>query len=174
MKLVVRILAALVVIIILITVVGLVLPKAHTASVRAVISAPPESIYAAITDVERGTAWRTGLKQVEVLDRDPLLWRETAEWGTITFVRADAVAPQRVVTRIADESEGFGGTWSYEIAPAPEQKGSTVTITEHGTVSNPLFRVLSKFVFGHYTSLETYARDLGKRFGHVAEPQRVN
>ena len=101
------------------------------------------------------------------------MWRETAEWGTITFVRDEAIAPRRVVTRIADESEGFGGTWTYEIA-ASAQGASTVTITENGTVSNPLFRFLSKFVFGHYSSLETYARDLAKRSGESSKPERIN
>ncbi len=101
-------------------------------------------------------------------------WRETAEWGTFTFVRDEDVPPQRIVARIADESEGFGGTWTYELAASPDQKRSTVTITENGTVSNPLFRFLSKFVFGHYTSLETYAQDLAKRFGGNAEPVRIN
>ena len=58
--------------------------------------------------------------------------------------------------------------------PATAQGGSTVTITENGTVSNPLFRFMSKFVFGHYRSLETYARDLAKRFRDNAEPERVS
>lgn len=174
MKLLLIILGVLVVLIVIIVAVGFALPKAHTASVRTVIEAPPESLFAAISDVDGAPAWRTGLKKVEVLSRDPLLWRETADWGTITFVRAEAVAPSRVVSRIADESEGFGGTWTYEISPAPAQGATSVTITENGTVSNPLFRVLSKFVFGHYTSLETYARDLAKRFGDDAVPERVN
>ena len=138
------------------------------------IAAPPESVYAAIADVEHATSWRSGLQKVEVLSRNPMRWRETAEWGTITFVRDEDVPPQRLVARIADESEGFGGTWTYEVAASPDRKQSTVTITENGTVSNPVFRFLSKFVFGHYTSLETYAGDLAKRFGGSAEPVRLN
>ena len=172
MKLILTILGVAAALIVIVLVIGAMLPKAHTARVRTVLHAPPESVYAAIEDVEHAPAWRTGLKKVEVLARDPLHWRETAEWGTITFVRDDAVPPSRVVARIADESQGFGGTWTYEIAAAPG--GSTVTITENGTVSNPLFRFLSKFVFGHYSSLETYARDLAKRSGDTSEPERIN
>ena len=174
MKLILRILLVIVVLIGLIFALGAALPKTHTASVRTVINAPAESVYAVIADVERATAWRSGLKRVEVLERDPLLWRETADWGDITFVRDEAVAPTRIVARIADESQGFGGTWTYEIAASPAQGGSTVTITENGTVSNPLFRFMSKFVFGHYRSLETYARDLAKRLRDNAEPERVS
>jgi hypothetical protein len=114
------------------------------------------------------------LKKVEVLDREPLLWRETADWGEITFVRDEAVPPARIVSRIADESEGFGGTWTYAIAASPNGDGSTLTITENGSVSNPLFRLMSKYVFGHYRSLETYARDIARRFRDTAEPERVH
>ena len=172
MKPILTILGVVVALIVIVLVIGAMLPKEHTARVRTVLHAPPESVYAAITDVEHAPAWRTGLKKVEVLERDPLRWRETAEWGTLTFVHDNAVPPSRVVARIADESQGFGGTWTYEIAPAPD--GSAVTITENGTVSNPLFRFLTKFVLGHYSSLETYARDLAKRSGDTSEPERIN
>ena len=174
MKILFRILVGLLLLVVVVFAIGAALPKAHTAKVRTTINAPADSVYAAIADVERATSWRSGLQKVEVLNRNPMQWRETADWGAITFVRDEAVAPKRLVARIADESEGFGGTWTYEIAASPDGKGSTVTITENGTVSNPLFRFLSKFVFGHYTSLETYARDLARRFGGDAEPVRVN
>jgi uncharacterized protein YndB with AHSA1/START domain len=173
MKILVRILAGLALLVVVVIAVGAALPKAHTAKVRTVITAPPESVYAAIADVERATAWRSGLEKVEVLSRNPLQWRETAEWGTITFVRDEDAPPQRIVARIADESEGFGGTWTYELVESPG-RGTALVITENGTVSNPVFRFLSKFVFGHYTSLETYARDLTKRFGGSTEPVRIN
>jgi uncharacterized protein YndB with AHSA1/START domain len=174
MKIILFILAGLVAIIVLMFAIGVMLPKAHTAAVRIALRAPAQNVYDAIADVERGTTWRTGLKQVEVLEREPLRWRETADWGKLTFVREEAVPPSRIVARIADESEGFGGTWTYEIATSPNQAGSTVTITENGTVANPMFRFMSRFVFGQYRSLETYARDLAKHLGESAEPTRLN
>ena len=173
MKILLGILAGLAFLAVVVIVVGAALPKAHTAKVRTTINAPPDSVYAAIADVEHAPSWRSGLQKVEVLSRNPMRWRETAEWGTITFVRDAATPPRRIVARIADESEGFGGTWTYELAESTGS-GTDVSITENGTVSNPVFRFLSKFVFGHYTSLETYARDLTKRFGGNAEPVRIN
>ncbi|HEX6067083.1 MAG TPA: SRPBCC family protein, partial [Longimicrobiales bacterium] len=110
MKILLRILAGLLLLVVVVVAIGFALPKAHTASVRTMIAAPPESVYAAIADVEHATSWRSGLQKVEVLSRNPMRWRETAEWGTITFVRDEDVPPQRLVARIADESEGFGGT----------------------------------------------------------------
>lgn len=36
-------------------------------------------------------------------------------------------------------------------------------ITEEGFVTNPLFRVLSKFVFGHDATMKTYLADLSRK-----------
>jgi uncharacterized protein YndB with AHSA1/START domain len=174
MKILAIIVAAIIGLILLVLIVGFTLPSAHVAIVRAQYRAPAERVFAAISDVESGPEWRTGLQKVEVLERQPLRWRETADWGTITFVQDELVPPARIVSRIADEDQGFGGTWTYEIAASPGQGGSTLTITEQGTVSNPMFRFMSKFVFGHYRTLETYAGDLARRLGETAQPVRVD
>lgn len=171
MKILGYIIAGIALIAVLILGAGMALPKQHTAAVRAHYQAAPQQIYETITAVEQGPQWRTGLDSVRVLDTNPLRWREAAEWGTLTLVVDEATPPARVVTRIAEETEGFGGTWTYEIAP--DGTGSVVVITENGTVDNPLFRFMSKFVFGHYSGLETYARDLGRRFNQSVEPERV-
>jgi hypothetical protein len=164
-----------------ILVIGFLLPEKHSASVRAQYNASPEQIYETIVDVERGPEWRSGLDSVHVLDRAPLKWRESAEWGTLTMVMDEATPPaagshspsrSQIVTRIADEGEGFGGTWTYAISPGANGAGTSLLITEDGEVYNPLFRFMSKFVFGHYTSLETYATDLGRRFNETVQPVR--
>lgn len=69
--------------------------------------------------------------------------------------------PSLLVARIADPSLPFGGTWTYRIAPAAG--GSDVTITENGEVSNPLFRFMSRFVFGYAATLDEFVKDLEKR-----------
>jgi hypothetical protein len=171
MKILGYVLAVLAAVMIIVFVIGFTLPETHAASVRADYRAPAERIYAAIADVEKGPAWRSGLEKVEVLRPEPLEWRETADWGTITFVRDEALPSTRIKTRIADESQGFGGTWTYEITPAAN--GTTLTITENGTVKNPIFRFMSRFIFGHYKSLETYASDLGKHLGESVTVSRV-
>ena len=171
MKIIAWLIAGAAMLVVAVVIIGSLLPKQHVARVRAQYRAPADRVYDVIADVEQGTAWRTGLQKVEVLEREPLRWRETADWGTLVFIRDEAVRPTRIVARIADEDQGFGGTWTYEIARA--DSNSVLTITENGTVSNPLFRFMSRFVFGHYSSLETFARDLGKRLGETVEPVRV-
>lgn len=151
---------------------GVLLPKTHVAAVRTHLTdIAPEAIYAVITEVGEGPEWRSGLDSVKVLETNPVKWTEYAEWGNLTMVMDQAIPSTLVVSRIADESEGFGGTWTYELTRAGD--GTTVTITEDGTVDNPLYRFMSRFVFGHYTGLETYAKDLGRRFGQPIEPERL-
>ena len=165
---------ALAVIALLILGTGMLLPKAHVAAVQAHYQQPPERIYAAIVDVANGPSWRTGLDSVLVLSApgEPVRWREYASWGTITFVRDEEAPPSRVVGRIADIGQGFGGRWTYEIVP--DENGSVLTITEHGEVYSPLYRFMSRFIFGHYRSLETYAQDLARKFSDDVEIERIS
>jgi hypothetical protein len=152
---------------------GMALPKSHTAMVRVRIRQPPQRVYDAIVDVANAKSWRSGLESVQITSAQgaPLEWKETASYGTLSFAMDLANPPHRVATRITDTSQGFGGGWTYEIAN--DASGSVVTITENGEVNNPLFRFMSKYVFGQYKSLDTYAKDLGRHFGETVQPERV-
>lgn len=149
----------------LITLIGLMLPRDHVASTTAIIPAAPESVWQALIDVKDYPRWRPDVRSVDVLSTEGALrWREHTRQGAITFERAEEQRPRRLVGRIADETLGFGGTWTYELAP--EAQGTRVTITERGYVTNPLFRFMARFVFGHHRTQEDFLRALGQRFGH--------
>jgi hypothetical protein len=166
-------LVVLLVLVVLAFAVGALLPREHTAAVRVQLRQPPQRVYATIADVSAAPTWREELNGVEVLSPpgQPLRWRETGKFGELTFVRDEDVPGRRIVARIDDTSQGFGGTWTYAISPA--DSGSVLTITEQGVVYNPLFRFMSRFVFGHYATLETYARSLATRFGEPARVERA-
>jgi len=68
----------------------------------------------------------------------------------------------RLVVRIADPKLPFGGTWTYEITPAPE--GSSLRIREDGEVYNPIFRFVSRFVVGYSGTIDAYLKSLGRKF----------
>jgi uncharacterized protein YndB with AHSA1/START domain len=150
--------------------VGWLLPKAHTVTREARFRQPPEAIWKAITDIDAMPAWRQGLKSVKHLPGQNGLpaWVETLDSGTIPLETVVSQPPAMLVVRIADPKLPFGGTWTYEIAPIPE--GSSLRIREDGEVYNPLFRFLSRFVFGQSATIETYLKSLAKKFG---EPPRV-
>src|SRR5262249_20720597 len=77
----------------------------------------------------------------------------------------ESVPPRKLVTRIADPHQPFGGTWTFIITPA--SSGSTVTITEDGWVSNVIFRFVARFVIGHHRTMDTYLTNLAKRFNEA-------
>jgi hypothetical protein len=157
---------------VLVFVIGALLPAAHVATIEAEYSAPAERVFASIADVQAGVGWRTGLEQVEILSApdEPLRWREKTSFGTLTFRREEFAPPARLVSRIDDVSQGFGGSWIYEVTPRGER--TVLRITEEGEVYNPMFRFMARYVFGHYRTLEQYARDLGRHLGEEVAPVR--
>ena len=170
MRWVLWIFTALAGILILITAIGWLLPKQHTVTREARFHQPPEVLWKTITDIDAMPSWRQGLKSVKRLpDHNGLpAWVETLDSGTIPFETETSQPPAKLVVRIADPKLPFGGTWTYEIAPTSD--GSTLRITENGEVYNPIFRFLSRFVFGHSTTIETYLKSMAKKF---AEPPRI-
>jgi uncharacterized protein YndB with AHSA1/START domain len=156
--------AVLVLIVAVVVVVGYMLPRDHVASTTATIPAPPDSVWEALTDVRDYPRWRPSVRSVDALSTEaPVRWREHTSDGDITFERTDDQRPRRLGARITDENLPFGGSWTYELAPAGT--GTRLTITERGYVSNPLFRFMSRFVFGHHRTQEDFQRALGRRFG---------
>ncbi len=145
--------------------VGARLPQDHLATVRARFAVPPDSVYDAITDVEAYPQWRKDVKSVSRLpaSNGHTAWRETAGSGVLDYEATVTVRPNRVVNAITTKDAGFGGRWIFQILP--DSTGSTVTITEEGTVQQPFFRFLQRYVFGTHAAMETFLRSLGGRFG---------
>ena len=138
---------------------GYALPVAHVATRDAVLPVPPERVFAVLTEVEAFPKWRSDVQAVEVIARAPKLqWRERGNNDTIAFEIQESDPPRRLVTRIADPKLPFGGAWTFYVEPV--DGGTKLTITENGEVYNPLFRFMSRFVFGHTATLDTFLRDL--------------
>lgn len=155
--------AALLVIIGLVALIGSRLPQAHVASREARLPVPPDAVWQVITDVEHYAAWRDDVSRVERLpDRaGKTTWVEHGSSGRTTMTIDRAEPPRVLVVRIADPDLPFGGTWTYEIAPDPG--GSTLRITERGEVYNPIFRFAARFVFGYEGTLRSYLSALEKK-----------
>ena len=156
----------------LITLIGWLLPKAHSVSREAQFPEPPEAIWKAITDIDAMPAWRQGLKSVKHLpDKNGLpSWVETSVSGTIPFETVVSEPPSKLIVRIADPKLPFGGTWTYEITQVTA--GSRVRIREDGEVYNPVFRFLSRYVFGYSGTIDAYLKSLERKLAE--QPQARN
>ena len=147
----------------LVAVIGLTLPKGHRASKVATYAAPPDVVFAAISDVARYAEWRPDVKRVELLpdDEGRRMFREHGKDGPITFRIEASAPPSRMLVRIADTSLAFGGTWTHELKPTASG-GTELTTTEDGEVYNPIFRVIGKLFFSPTETIETFQGNLDK------------
>jgi len=151
---------AIAIVAVLVIIVGYSLPKAHSVTRTAAVRLPPDALYALLLDVDRYPSWRRGVKSLQRHpDRDGRpYWTEEVSGMKIPLYFERLERPSLLVSRIADPSLPFGGSWTYRIAPAAA--GSTLTITEDGEVSNPFFRFMSRFVFGHTATLDAFLKEL--------------
>jgi uncharacterized protein YndB with AHSA1/START domain len=149
-------------VVLLITLIGLLLPKSHTASVAKHYEAPPAAVWSLITQRDRFASWRSDLRSVEQLPATDgnVRWKEQTKYDAVTMEVTEAVPEQRLVTRIADEGLPFGGTWTFELGK--DGAGTLLTITERGEVYNPIFRFVSRFVMGHTATMEKFHADAAR------------
>jgi hypothetical protein len=147
----------------LVAVIGLALPVRHEVTRTARVRGTPAEVYELVRNVVQASGWRSGLARVELVDRrgDRERFREIGRDGTILYEIEEDDPPRRMVTRIADEKLPFGGSWTYEFLPCVE--GTELRITERGEVRNPIFRALSRFVFGHTANLDRYLADVKRK-----------
>ena len=156
---------AVIAVVAIVALVGWSLPVKHRATRAVTVPAKPEEVFQLITDVERFPSWRPSVKRVErhASESGRDRFREETSDGTITYVVDESVQSRRLVTRIDDKSLPFGGRWIYELTPTGN--GTRLQITEEGEVYNPIFRALSRYVFGHSATIERYLEDVGRKYG---------
>jgi uncharacterized protein YndB with AHSA1/START domain len=161
MKLILIVAAVLVSGVAVVALMGALLPKEHVVTRTVELPRPPEEIFARISDFEDQASWRPDVKRVELKPPSNgarLQFAEQGSHGTILFEVLEMQAPSRLVTRIADPTLPFGGQWTYALTPSGH--GTQLSITEAGEVYNPLFRFLSRFVFGHTATIDAYLENL--------------
>jgi hypothetical protein len=168
---VVGVIGGLILLVGIVALIGTRLPKSHVASRSILLHKSPQEVYAVVRDFGSAPQWRSDVKQMEVEapPGGPVYFREVGKNDTINYELVEDVPAQRMVTRIRDTDLGYSGQWTYLFAA--ENGGTRVTIREDGEVSNVIFRFMSRYVFGHTATIDSYLTSLAKRFGEEAAPQ---
>ncbi len=153
--------------------VGLALPKGHTATSRVTVPAARQVVWEVLTDFQNHAAWRPDVKKVEHRPdaKEKPAWIEHNSFGNLPMYLEASEKPSRFVTRIIDEGMPFGGSWTYELREI--EKGTDVRITENGVVYNPIFRFLSRFVMGYHGTMDTFLKHLTRKFGGEIDPEHL-
>jgi hypothetical protein len=142
--------------------IGAMLPVVHHAARSAKYRQPPDVLYAVIAGAPD---WRADVKAYGLLP-DPngrkQWWEQDTHNQKITYELLEDTPPTRRSVRIADAGLPFGGTWTFDISPAPG--GSQVRIREDGEVYNVMFRFMARYIFGYTKTIEGVLRDLGAKF----------
>ena len=144
----------------LVAIAGLLLPRDHVETRSTTVAAPPDRVFALVTNVDDYPRWRRSLSAVEMqppVEGRPR-WVEVSGRDRLPLEMIERQAPRRVVTRITDPDLPFGGTWTFELAA--DGPGTRVTITERGEIRNPIFRALARFVFGYAATMEVWLDEL--------------
>jgi len=159
-KWIIRALVILGLIIVAMLITGSVLPEKHMASVSRDFQSSREEVWVVLTDFQNWHTWRSDLQGLETTGSNT--FKEVSKDGEGVDYRIEEMnSPERLVTRIITPDLPYGGSWTYELEPM--STGCRLTITENGEVYNPLFRFMSKYMFGHTYTLETYMNDLSKK-----------
>lgn len=159
MKWFLRVLMILGVLILLMFIMGSTLPQKHTATSSLAFTSSREEVWSVLTRFEEWPSWRTDLKSIQTGHNS---FTEVNTDGESVEYQIDEFAPnERLITRIITPDLPYGGSWTYELTQAGN--GCTLTITENGEVYNPLFRFMSKYMFGHTATMDTYLGSLKKR-----------
>lgn len=173
MKWVLLALGGLVGLVALIALVGAFVPRDHRATSSVTLHQPPDSVWKVVRDLGGITAWWPEMKEaVRLPDKDGHeAWRQNVGGFDMPLVVFESSPPRRLVTKIdSPPGAAFGGTWTYELTADSAGGGTRISVTETGWIANPIFRFMSRFLFGYYGSLDGYLKALGTRFGESVTP----
>ena len=137
MEIVLAVVGTIVVVLVLVVIVGSLvgrsLPVSHVASRSATFAVPPERVWDVINDQAFMTSRGVGDVKTETVE---------------------SVPPRRLVRRIVGETS-FGGTWTSELEAVPGG-GTRLAITENGEIYNAFFRFVSRYIAGHYRTIDSF------------------
>ncbi|PJZ69254.1 hypothetical protein CH373_14515 [Leptospira perolatii] len=140
---------------------GYLLPKDHVATVEKEYQTSPEKIYQTIRNFKDYASWRTGVASVEA--HSDTTWSEVNKDNEkIKFGIKSENYPKYCIVEILNEDLPFGGYWEFEIS-SKGGNASVLKLTENGFVTNPIYRLMSRFVFGHTATLVQYQEDLFRK-----------
>ena len=163
MKWILIIVAVIVALGLVLFVLGSLQPKTHEASVTFRVGKPDSVVWGAVAGIEQTPEWVPDIRKVERLPDNagrPSYQEDFGGWPATTVIAVSE--PNRKLVKEILPGGAFYGSWTWELAP--EGEATRLTITERGTVENPLFRAMMMFADKKKT-MRGYAAALGRRLG---------
>lgn len=150
--------------------VGRSLPAEHVAEGSILVNADIEQVAERIRRVDLQPRWRDQLSSVTIESQKQGItnYQEHSGRDVVALALYERDGGQTFESRITDPELPFGGRWLIELSP--QAPGATmVSVREEGVVRAPIYRALSKYVFGHDSTLKKYLADLATSFQSKSE-----
>lgn len=148
------------------------MPREHSVRSSIVLVASADTVFKTIRNVGTTPTWWTDVKSAKRVQGAPReTWEEDMGAAGVLQIEVTRVVPgRRIVHTILDDgTQGWGGTWTIDIAETPS--GTEVSITEEGYVDSPFFRIVMNLM-GQHSTIESYLRSLGAHYGEMVTPRR--
>ena len=162
MKIILGTIVILIALVLIITIIGLLLPKERIVSRQSVYRVSPKKLFEVVTD-NSDWKYRTGLKDLIIIEstQDKEVWDEVQEDGSVIRFNTREKRPYSFYS-FDMESKIFTGYWTAEFI----EKGENYTLfvaTEHISVKNPFIKTISYLFFDIGKLMDVYQQDLKKR-----------
>jgi uncharacterized protein YndB with AHSA1/START domain len=132
-------------------------------SINVDIAAPPETVWAVISDVERWHEWTASITSVKRRDEGPLAVGSRAHVRQPKLRPADFVVTELIAQREftwVTRSPGLGATARHAVEPIAGRTRATLSVRFEGLLSGPVAWMFGKLT-NEYLALE--AAGLKKR-----------
>jgi len=160
--------------VLIVSLIGLRLPKTHAAASRIRLPVSPERLWEILTDFAGHPRWRPGLERVEMgptLNGHPTWYEFCARNLRVQFEVTIIEPPNLMVTRLADEKLPLHGTWRYDLVA--DGDGALLTITESERIYPPLWRFLARYVLSYHAAMDVFLIALARHLGADTSPEHL-
>ncbi|MEM7159351.1 MAG: SRPBCC family protein [Myxococcota bacterium] len=149
--------------------VGATMEANHLAMREAVYPHSPEELWQVISRFDLTPEWRSEVDDIEIQSGDPIRFIEMNADGLTSLQVEEQEIGKRMVLATADPDMPFSGKWTFELTPVEE--GTRLRITDNGTISNPLYRLVARTFHEPNEMADLYLTDLGKHLDVEVVPR---
>jgi len=142
---------------------GLTIPADYTASRSQHFDIAPAKLWNTLVSFDKYAEWRENVYAIKVLSDNESYgaWKEIdGEGNTSPYRIVKHETDKLLVIETIKELDSRDKSWTFELLSDEDNKGVTLSITEHGEIDDLLPRVIAHFFTGHYLNTDAYLRSI--------------
>jgi hypothetical protein len=130
-----------------------------------------QKVWESVRNIENQTSWRSDLKEVTILSKDPETWKEKTSSGSeMTFATVELLENSVWKMKIIEPTY-LEGNWVGTFQDLED--GTEIRFRESVRVKNPFFRILSFLFFDIDKTMNLYIHNLSLHLGETFEEKNL-